>query len=333
MHPSGFESSFVPESERQPTYDILANPETRERLKERMFRFVKAVHDRHIDSLVFLDKSARPVSWMFHDLWKGMYGAEMRPDMKCVNIGTSSQIQKGVSELLQTLYWGSPERGTAQSTDGLVKEFIKASETNETWLTTDQIPRIWQISMLDHLEIAEELKSIFKNGFKDKTVLMVDEMGATGKSQLAALGFFSLAFPEAKQIEAMSLFYSREFHEDASSKAGTDKQFVPWLKELGMAGVLELPDESLLSGTINQALIDRVLPALRKDVERNKAYLKEKTWEDDEMEDVLQRDLQNVDLYEHPEKMIQRARQLRKELKQLAQDALADQVRKTKPLT
>ena len=89
-----------------------------------------------------------------------------------------------------------------------------------------------------------------------------------------------------------------------------------------MAGVLELPDQSLLSGTINQALIDRVLPALKQEIERKQAYVKAKTWEDEEAEEKLEIDLKRKDLYEHPEKMIQRARQLRKELKDLAKEAL-----------
>ena len=42
----------------------------------------------------------------------------------------------------------------------------------------------------------------------------------------------------------------------------------------------------------------------------------------------LEKNLERKDLYEHPEKMIQRARQLRKELKQLASDALREKSEK-----
>ena len=324
MIPRRIESGFVPESEQQPKYEILANKETRERLKERLLRFTEAVHDRKVDSLVFLDRGARPLSWMFQELWKGTYPAERVPEIKYVNIGTSSHVHRGVAQLLKTQYWGRYENGTNRNTSDLVKEPLEKAETEEKWITTNEIPREWQISMLEHLELSEELQEIFQKSFEDKSVLIVDDIGASGKSQMAALGFFSLAFPGVKQIESTSMFYSRQRRDEGASE-DVDKKFIPWLQELGMAGVLELPDDALLSGAITAENIQRVLPVLEERI-RSKQWVKE--YPDDETEESLQRDLERKALYEHPEELLRRGRQLRMEMKGLAKEALADQKKK-----
>jgi len=322
MKRPGSESGFTPEIKQQNTYEILANAETREQLKERMLRFVKTVHERHVDSMVFLDRSARPLSWMFQDLWDGMYKEEKRPEIKYVNIGTSSHVHKGVSDMLQTAYFGA-----YSDAESIQNKIVESEETDE-WFTTKEIPKSWQRSMIEHAEVVNELQSIFGKVFDGKSLLIVDEMMGQGKTLMAAAGFFALAFPQTKEVEATGLFYSRQYHsrDRVFTDMTEDKKIIPWLQELGMAGVLELPDESLLSGTITKEQTQKILPIVQtkiKELERDIAMYASKEDQAD-----LEKNLERKDLYEHPEKMIQRARQLRKELKQLASDALREKSEK-----
>ena len=326
----GMEFGYVPELEKQPTYEILSNPETRERLKERMERFVEVVHDRKVDALVFLDRSARPLSWMFQDLWNGMYQEEKKPDVKYVNIGTSSHVHDGVAHLLRSRYWGSYDHGTVGSTSDLLRHTVIDAEEKDVWFQTNQIPREWQNSMVEYMEVSEELQKIFQKSFDGKSVLIVDEMGASGKSQMAALGFFTLAFPDARKWEATSLFYSRQFHypknDGESSGINEDRQIIPWLQELGMAGVLELPDETLLSGTISNEHIQKIIPLVQNITNDLQENIKKFNFSEDRKH--LEKNLERMDLYEHPEKMIERAWRLRKELKHLTAEVLTDRAKK-----
>ncbi|KKP80924.1 MAG: hypothetical protein UR81_C0012G0012, partial [Candidatus Levybacteria bacterium GW2011_GWB1_35_5] len=65
----------------------LEEANTRRRIGTDMFAFVLEVDREEYDSLVFLDKSARPVAWLFMDMYKRMFPHRTRPNVHFVNIG------------------------------------------------------------------------------------------------------------------------------------------------------------------------------------------------------------------------------------------------------
>lgn len=262
MKQQRIESRFSPEQKQEFGYEILANRETRERLKDRMLRFVKAVHDRHVDSLVFLDRSARPLSWMFQDVWGGVYAHEPKPDIKFANIGTPSHIHAGSSHMLE-----AAQGGSFISDEALLK-----SEKNDVWFSPNVIPEDWQKELMHQTAAVQELQQRYKNVFDAKHVLIVDEMVASGKSQLIALGLFSLAFTKAKQTESVGLFRS-------TTRSGggytEDTQFMPWLGVPGMTSVLELPNEEMLSGAMTQENLKKIQTEIDQKIQTNREQAKQ----------------------------------------------------------
>lgn len=66
---------------------MIISEEKRRELSEAAERFVQDVHERGYDSLVFLDKSARPYAALFRARWKTLYAKEKMPDIRFANIG------------------------------------------------------------------------------------------------------------------------------------------------------------------------------------------------------------------------------------------------------
>lgn len=134
---------------------------------------------RPVDFFVWLDKSARPVQWLTHDLWP--YLAENadgnvppEPKHKFVNIdrnqwtSTIDQDGTGVVDI------ASIDPSIIRSLRSI---FLVNPNDRRSGLTSriDDAPTI----------------------FDGKTVLVVDEVMSTGRTLQYATGFFKRAFPEA----------------------------------------------------------------------------------------------------------------------------------------
>lgn len=249
MRSVGHESGFVPETEQKLRYEILANSETREALKERVLRFVKNVHDRNIDSLVYLDRSARPFAWMTREVWHGLYPDEKMPEVRFANIGTSTFVNKGIARIAKP---------NATESNRL-REKIKKQESEDVWMAADDLPREVQNSISFQTNVGDQLQSIFKDVFVDRKLLVVDEMGSSGSTQSAALGLFTMAFPHAKSIESVALFAAPSAPTNVrEEQIHADRKLVPWLQISGMSGVLELPDTVLQSANITKNNVEKL---------------------------------------------------------------------------
>ena len=233
------------ESEKPFSFEILSDPETREDIRERMVRFLRAVHDRKVDTLVFLDRSARPLSWLFRAMWKREYPEENVPDVKFVNIGTATETHAGQSSVLS-----KSEKDV--STFEARWERIWESVHEEKWLAPEEIPRSWMQIIRERGDWADSLARTFPDAFSDRDVVLVDEIGCSGRTQMTALALFAQTFPKARKIEAATFL---------QSKGGewNDKKLIPWFREEGMAGVLEIPDvESLQSASLSRESVFRI---------------------------------------------------------------------------
>lgn len=80
------------------TFEIIRNPEFRQVLRDRLESLKQFVEEHHPNTLVFLDKSARPLSWLLRELWKQSPQQQAHPEIRFVNIGTSSSFFKSPNE-------------------------------------------------------------------------------------------------------------------------------------------------------------------------------------------------------------------------------------------
>ena len=247
------------EPEKPFSYETLSDPEVRENIRDRMGRFLRAVHDRKVDTLVFLDRSARPLSWLFRAMWKREYPSEPVPDVKFVNIGTATETHGGQSGILSTAaaWVGSHDE---------IQWMIVDSIEKERWIAPEKIPSPWRMVIREKRQWIESLRGTFADSFDARRVVMLEELGCSGKTQMTALGLFAEAFPDAKRIEAATFFRS-----EARNLGGeqADKEQLPWFREEGMAGVLELPDaDSLLSGSLSPENVRRIQSAANAQARR-----------------------------------------------------------------
>lgn len=292
------ETSFEKkESWRDPDYEILHNPEVRAELKRKMQEFIEQVQEKEIDSVVFLDKSARPLAWLFQEMWQRKENGS-RPDIKFLNVGQSTCIREGVNSLTKSSrYLNSDERR-------ILHERLDDSEQTNDWLTADDIPGPWQEGLSERIKLMEELTETFGHEFDGKNVVILDELTNSGASQLATLGLLYSAFPKIKEV------YSTQFFQtDKVIGHARDIERIPWLQQPGLAGVLELPGEELLSAPITTKNIKKVLKAYQQS--------KKKAWDKEEEKYI---EIYRKRWEKKAKNLLAKAQQLRAEMKKLAHE-------------
>ena len=227
-------------------YEILQNPEVRTELKERMSHLIDQVRERHVDALVFLDRSARPLSWLFREMWKKNFPDERVPDIKFLNIGSRSFVHSGAAKRLTSGYSKEPWH-----LEGDLMRKMQDFDFRNDWLNLSDVPDEWQSSVADNTDQLEELKDVYKHSFDDKRVLIVDDFIFSGRSELVAIASLSAIF------EKGSFFGTALFHSTGEG-IDIDRQKIPWLSIPGMSGVMELPESNLVSFKISQGGFDLI---------------------------------------------------------------------------
>lgn len=142
-------------------------------------RLISGVIKDKVDTLVFLDKSARPVSWLMKELWPTL-GVDDNgdplpmPEIKFVNIDREQ--------------W-SPLIGRSEVKTGR----IDLSNIHPD--TIDSLRGLFAHQLLEHDEyVPEDAVTMFD----DKHVRIIDEVQASGDTLRMATGIFRRAFPEAE---------------------------------------------------------------------------------------------------------------------------------------
>ncbi len=152
--------------------NIFTNNQT-EVLKERTRELVERVIKYDYQCLVFLDNSARPLSWMFQEAWKRYVPDKKLPAIRFVNIGR----EKG-----PVTNWNS--MGPYKWDYETEEEYEKA------------ISDYWQ--KLDSKEYVEKFKNSLDEIFstsKNRSILLVDDYIGSGFSIELAKAFFGHYFP------------------------------------------------------------------------------------------------------------------------------------------
>ena len=175
-------------------YDVKWQPEMRKGYIEQGAEFVVDIHEREVNMIFFMDKSARPLALFFLALWKRIFPRENPPQMRFF-IG---------------------EFGKYLWTEDL-RDYVKKSEG----LTDEQVDN--EINVTENARIEKIRQTYHQNDFKDKIVLVVDEYGNKGSTLQTAKERFTQAFPDIKQV----LVGTMDWQYDSTYKAPISLDVAP----------------------------------------------------------------------------------------------------------
>lgn len=140
-------------------YQEIVNPEQRAIIKQRITDLVHEVKDKEYDTIIFLDKSARPLYTAFYHSFKSNSPDTNIPRIRFLNIGLEKQ---------RVLYHWAKDHLPLPD-DGIYKI--------SGFVTPDNL-----ISIFGKENVADVIKSL-KGSIK---VLIVDDLAHSGKTQKIA---------------------------------------------------------------------------------------------------------------------------------------------------
>lgn len=87
-------------------YKFVTDPEMRKSLAEKTLQLIERIEEQNIKHLIFLDKSARPLSTLFLEMWERRKLGKARPSISFINIGKETNYgfkatPKDLDEYLQ----------------------------------------------------------------------------------------------------------------------------------------------------------------------------------------------------------------------------------------
>ncbi|MFH1711803.1 MAG: hypothetical protein ABH846_01025 [Patescibacteria group bacterium] len=324
---------------RQSGFEILKNPDFRETLKDRLIRLVDYIEDQNIETVVFLDKSARPLAWLLTEYMRNLSGDHPRPEIKFINVGK-------VTEETARKYERNEDVGTVESLFLDYEYDIRDKRSDEYYdapkPSTDK-ERKEQYDFMhlkkDRSKLKREQKTVDNNldaldtlasavadtfpakDFSGKNVLIIDEYQGVGASQEVTMDVLDQAFPNINQLESIPLFDRFE--------PGYTNETIPWMRQEGMSGVIEESDEALLAKKFTKADAEKI---------REKAFSKWKridlknvlfTFQDCERQinDLIEKLTATIDEYSHDEEYVKFADEAIKKLHEIGEldlDKFAD---------
>jgi hypothetical protein len=168
-------------------YTVLDNPEMRYRYVCYTESLIARAIEEETDSMIFLDKSARPVAWLMKELWPTLgfkdfdetgekIPAKM-PEIKFANIDREQwALVMGRSE---------NKEGRGISLDDVPKRII------------DDLTALYSERTIDQGEALTEDEPTL---FDDKNILIVDEVSASGDTLTMSEMLFEAAFHKVKSV-------------------------------------------------------------------------------------------------------------------------------------
>lgn len=172
------------------SYEILDTPD----LRYQYVRYTEGVIARaiaeDIDTMVFLDKSARPVAWLMKSLW---------PTLGIKDFDADGQPIRAAMPAIKFINFDreqwAPAMGRSEGRDG---NGITLDGVHPD--TVDSLTGLFAIRAVDR---DEYISSDEKTLFDDKNVLIVDEVSASGDTLTMAQALLGRAFTNAHSIQGM----------------------------------------------------------------------------------------------------------------------------------
>ncbi len=229
-------------------YKVMKSKEERRIVSERMFEFLEQIKENDIDSLIFLDRSARPLSWLFIEMWKRRFKDLDMPTVRYANIGRASGYTDGDSRLTPAL---RSDAVVVESLKNYVNEFA-----SHTFIDIDMVPEQFIEHVSSEKKPLQQLRENYKNQFSGQRILIIDEFSDTGGTLMTAQALFDSAFPDAAGVQATAFLTREQVHSRQMSWSTSTTRYVP---------VLELFDnEKLLTAKISE----KNVKLIQKEVEK-----------------------------------------------------------------
>lgn len=236
---------FTMESVEPYAFSRLMSPEWRLEMLERVDQLLGQIKHNGIEELIFLDKSARPLSWLFRERLKYSGSNQGAPKMKYIDLGTmevygEKTIIEEMSEEVNTMYKSLSEddrKAYTEDDEWWWKKgfFAEGSEVDgDIWMSKKNIPKIWMTIIEKHQDFLERLRSRYGKEL-GKKVLVIDDLLMSGNMLQAAVALFTQAYP---QSEVFGIHFFNQKYKNPCVQ-------IPWFKKSHMIGVEE--DEGSLT--------------------------------------------------------------------------------------
>lgn len=148
----------------------LKDPEVRNRIHKRGKELVEFVKISNFETLVFIDRSARPISWIFDAFWMKFLPDDIKPDSIFLYLGQKDLRRKYIDGI-----------GSAISETG--HQFVGIYDTKENISLFQQRVREDKKTLR---RIKRELGEKGVKNLRDRKVLIIDESEFEGVSRLFA---------------------------------------------------------------------------------------------------------------------------------------------------
>ncbi|HCC83611.1 TPA: hypothetical protein DEP96_02060 [Candidatus Uhrbacteria bacterium] len=225
------------------------SPEAQELVRGRVEQLINQVVDQNIGVIIFLDKSARPLSWLFRDLWQRQVPNQPLPIIRYLNIGRGADEQssaRGGFAVPSTSVMMNREPAKLRQLETKVKTAAEGAGL----LDVDDLPSEWQATISEQTESLEILNQRLGHDIFDREkVLVVDDLTDTGQSLLTAMSAIKSAFPQTAKVLGRGIF---SFHEIKQLGFQDDTDLLPWLHSEGWTGVHEYGAKTSFASTSHQ---------------------------------------------------------------------------------
>jgi hypothetical protein len=271
-----------PEQEHEFRYEILADPEARAELKDRVDHLIEQIIDKNIDTVVFLDKSARPISWLFREMWRRKLPERPHPDIRFFAIGRTdphrpyppfARLWELTHEFVVCEPTGRQLLDARKLPPGMIRREPEARNELMKYITKER--GYTAQSLQKDVEAVRNIYGRYWEGPGQEqaeltNAVVVDEYSERGTTQQLAALMLEQAFPKT-HVYSTNLFSSEEM------------EHIPWLQHQGMTGVVELADDKLLASPASVENLDKLRDELLA------AFTGEKARMQSEVEDVIAR--------------------------------------------
>lgn len=186
-------------------FGILEDAEQRRLLMEKVEGLVDNIKTSGYENIVFLDKSARPLFTLFHDLWSKKYKDENFPQTNFVNIG------REITEGLEAKYNHESWEDVARDKDEHKKEEYRR------WVESLSEETVMEFIGEKEKERVREEYHFLADAPKGSKVAIIQEIDVSGSSTALAQKILKNIFPDLifeplvlKTADDKSDFFRRE---------------------------------------------------------------------------------------------------------------------------
>lgn len=227
----------------------------REKLFERAVAVTKDIHDKGFDHVIFLDKSARPLSWIVRTIWKEYYKDEIMPKLRYLNLG-SPDTSFGASESLpgpnDVSAFLSDLREVATtgwvSTDRMKNELAEFERENPSGYDHSRQVLAWALEPSDVFNgVPVSIPKEYDAGARH--IAIIDDFVKNGITLSRAIAYMQYRNPEAL-VEGTGFFASQLNH---------DRELMPWLWRQDIGGVRDMPStrDRIFTHAANAGAVER----------------------------------------------------------------------------